>query len=91
MKKTNWTYIFYGILTLILISSCKTNISKTDNKSELPKQQNFTNKSRIPLISNCKDNHIEACLQNTISDLILKEVEKRNLTLKTDAKSWNPF
>ncbi|WP_298507105.1 hypothetical protein [uncultured Maribacter sp.] len=51
-------------------------------KKSLPRK--FTNKSRIPLISKCKNNHTEACLQNSISDLILSEANKINLTLKSD-------
>ena len=84
MKKRNMICLLCGIFTLILISSCITNKSKIDKKAEQTKKQNFTNKSRIPLISNCKDNHTEACLQNTISDLILNEAKKQNLTLKAD-------
>lgn len=84
MKKRNLIYLLYGIFTLVLISSCITNKPKINKKTVTTERQNFTNKSRIPLISNCKDNHTEACLQNTISDLILNEAKKRNLTLKTD-------
>tara|TARA_R110002167_G_scaffold363637_1_gene584375 strand:+ start:1393 stop:1824 length:432 start_codon:yes stop_codon:yes gene_type:complete len=69
---------------MILISSCITNKTKIDKKTEQTEKYNFTNKSRIPLISNCKDNHTESCLQNTISDLILNEAENRSLTLKAD-------
>ena len=84
MKKRNLTYLLCGIFTLICISSCITNKSKINEKSVPTEKQNFTNKSRIPLISNCKDNHTEACLQNIISDIILNEAKKQNLTLKTD-------
>ena len=84
MKKSNLIYLLCGIFNLILISSCITNKTKIDKKTEKTEKQNFTNKSRIPLISNCKDNHTEACLQNTISDLILNEAKKQNLTLKKD-------
>lgn len=51
---------------------------------EKSSSRKFINKSRIPLISKCKKNHTEACLQNSISDLILNEAIKRNLTLKND-------
>ncbi len=83
-KKSNLIYLLCGIFTLILISSCMTNKPKIDEKTTQKEKQHFTNKSRIPLISNCKDNHTNACLQNTISDLILNEAKNRNLTLKTD-------
>ena len=84
MKIRNLTYIIFGIITLILINSCITNKSKVDKQKGVTEQQNFTNKSRIPLILDCKENHTEACLQNTISDLILKKAGKRNLELRSD-------
>ena len=56
----------------------------TELIEEKSSSRKFINKSRIPLISQCKKNHTDACLQNTISDLILSEVTNRNLTIKND-------
>ncbi|MDO6473098.1 hypothetical protein [Maribacter sp. 1_MG-2023] len=50
------------------------------NKS-LPK---FKNKSRIPLISECKKNHTEACFQNAISNKILSRANQYKIVLPAD-------
>ncbi|WP_299716639.1 hypothetical protein [uncultured Tenacibaculum sp.] len=68
------------LLTVILLTSC---VSKKTHNSDR-KQKEFSNRSSIPLISDCRDNHTESCLQNTISDLILKEANENNLDLKND-------
>lgn len=65
--------------------------SKPSDKKKTPVQQDvkvetpkFTNTLSIPLISSCKDDHTEACLKNTIGDMILNEANKRNISLSTD-------
>lgn len=84
-------YSIIGLLIGCLMTSCLNTAAKPDKqnpksiqhkpKTEAPQ---FTNTSRIPLIANCKDNYTEACLQNTISDRILIEANKRNLKLEND-------
>ena len=75
-------------ITYKTIETIPTEYIGRKNPSELINENSssrkFINKSRIPLISKCKKNHTEACLQNSISDLILSEANKRNLTLKND-------
>lgn len=89
IKKKKSIYPSHKVtITYKTTENIETEYIANKNSSELIEEKSssrkFTNKSRIPLISKCKKNHTEACLQNSISDLILTEANKRNLTLKND-------
>ena len=91
MKQPTPYPIIIVLLIGCLMTSCFNPKAEPDKPNPKPVQKapkveapQFTNTSRIPLIANCKDNHTEACLQNTISDLILSEANKRNLKLEND-------
>ncbi|WP_405207166.1 hypothetical protein [Aquimarina sp. LLG6339-5] len=47
-------------------------------------KKNFKNRSMIPFVSQCRDNHTYSCLQNYVSDLILKKATEKKLVLKKD-------
>jgi len=84
MKNYTTKYIVHGVFTLIILSSCISKKSKNKQKVDVINQLNFINKSKIPLIKNCENNQTVKCLQNTISDLILIEVNNKKITLKND-------
>ncbi|WP_298503583.1 hypothetical protein [uncultured Maribacter sp.] len=84
MKNSKIRSIFLGILTLMCLASCVSRKSKNKPKTIIVKHRKFSNKSKIPLIENCKNDQTEECLKKTISNLILFEVKKRELNLLKD-------
>lgn len=84
MKNIKPYFLLSGIFISFCLSSCLFNNSKSKQKINSNNQINFTNKSNVPLIAICKNENTVACFQNSISDLILNEAKRRNLTLKND-------
>lgn len=85
MKNNRIGIIICGLFALFFLNSCISNKSKNNQKKEvILNQLRFKNKSKIPLIKNCKNNQTEACLMNSINNMILFEVNERNLILKKD-------
>ncbi len=71
-------------LLLTIFTSCIFYTPESDQNKEVSPEKNFTNRSEIPFIENCKDDHTTACFQNTISDLILQKVDEKGMILKQD-------
>ncbi len=77
---------YFKLLALICLvfNSCIFKVNKDNRNSNLYEKLNFKNKSEIPFISECKENHSEACLKDYINELILNEAKNRNLNLLQD-------
>ncbi len=85
MKNSRIEIIIYVFFVLFFLNSCILNKSKSKQKKEvLTNHLKFKNKSKIPLIKNCKNNQTKECLLNSINNMILSEVNERNLILTKD-------
>ncbi len=81
MKNNKIEIIICVLFALFFFNSC---ISSMQKNEVITNQLKFKNKSKTPLIKNCKNDQTEACLLNTINNMILLEVKQRNLILKND-------
>ena len=83
MKNIN--FIVFGIVALILFSSCISKKTNVESKNHLVNQQRFTNQLSKPIFPNCESsNNVESCLLNSVSELILVEADRQKLNLKND-------
>ena len=73
-----------NLIILVLFTSCIFPKSNNQVQESNSVTESFTNRSIVPLITECKNNHTEACFQNTLSSLILDEAKRRDLILEKD-------